>query len=83
MATGLDAYGGTPLEISSAVVKKAGGCVICGLPNNHPAAPPAGGGTEDTYAFTRLAEGVGTVFVAHPTCWRLFHAAQPFAVYRP
>lgn len=78
MATGLDAYGGIKLRITSAVVQ-AGNCVICGLPNGHAAAP------EDTYLYTRevVSTALTATFVAHPTCWRNFHANQPFAVYLP
>lgn len=77
MATGINGYGGGVQTLSAAVVLN-GTCVVCGLPQAHPAGPPvAGGGTEVTYQFTRT-DGV---FIAHPTCWRLFHASQPFAVY--
>lgn len=85
MATGIDSYGGTKLQVTSAVAQ-AGVCVVCGLPNNHPAAPPSGSGTEETYVFTRTAvavNGSDATYLAHPTCWRNFHANQPFAVYLP
>mgnify|MGYP003419122514 CR=1 FL=1 len=68
---------GAAREVIS-VEETKGTCVVCGLPQNHPAAPPtADGATEGTFEFVRKDGS----FTAHPTCWRMFHAAQSFAMY--